>query len=177
MLKQTAGRFSAPARTEAAEYYFRYIDLVPAGDMREALSRQLADTIELLDTIDSEKSMHRYGAGKWTIRQVVSHLSDTERSFAFRVFWFARGFDSELPSFDQEVAIATADADEQSWEDLVTEFRTVREATISLVSGLPAAAWDRRGTANGNEFTVRAVTYLIVGHVSHHLAILRERYL
>jgi hypothetical protein len=107
----------------------------------------------------------------------VSHLYDTERLFVFRAFWFARGFDSPLPSFDQNVAVSTAGADERPWRSHVDEFRAVRAATLAIFQELPADAWTRRGVASGNPFTVRALAYLSAGHVSHHTRILRERYL
>jgi hypothetical protein len=133
-----------PDRTEAAEYYFRYIDQVPAGD----------------------------------IRDVVNHLNDTERLFVFRAFWFAREFDSPLPSFDQHVAVSVTGADDRSWVSLfVEEFRAVRAATLAFFQTLPKDAWTRRCTASGNPFTVRSLAYLAAGHVTHHMTILRERYL
>ncbi|MGH7560933.1 MAG: DinB family protein [Gemmatimonadales bacterium] len=97
---------AAPERSEAAEYYFRYIDLVPAGDILTTLEDQLPETLGLLRSIPSERSFHRYAPGKWSIRDLVNHLCDTERLFVFRAFWFARGFESPLPSFDQGVAAA-----------------------------------------------------------------------
>lgn len=166
-----------PDRTEAAEYYFTYIDQVPEGDICELLEAQLAETLALLHGISDEQSLHRYAPDKWSIRQVVNHLNDTERLFVFRAFWFARGFDSPLPSFDQNVAVSTAGADERSWSSLVEEFRTIRAATLTFFQNLPADAWARHGVASGNQFTVRALAYIAAGHVTHHTAILRERYL
>jgi DinB superfamily len=168
---------TAPDRTEAAEYYFTYIDQVPAGDICVILARQLTETVALLDDISEEQSLARYAPDKWSIRQVVSHLNDTERLSVFRAFWFARGFDSPLPSFDQNVAIATSGADERSWRSLVDEFRAVRAATLAFFRDLPDEAWTRRGVASGYPFTVRALAYVSAGHVSHHTRIMRERYL
>lgn len=165
-----------PARTEAAEYYFCYIDLVPAGDIREILAAQLPETLDLLGGISEQASLHRYAADKWSIREVVSHWNDTERVFVSRAFWFARGFDSPLPSFDQNVAIAAADADARSWRSHVEEFRAVRAATLAFFETLPEAAWQRQGIASGKPFTVRALAYLAAGHLAHHSKILRERY-
>ena len=167
----------APDRTEAAEYYFTYIDQVPAGDICRVLEAQLPETLALLHDISDEQSLTRYAPGKWSIREVVSHLNDTERLFVFRAFWFARGFDSPLPSFDQNVAVSTAGADERSWRSHVDEFKAVRAATLAFFRDLPADAWTRRGVASGNPFTVRALAYLSAGHVTHHTRILRERYL
>jgi hypothetical protein len=168
---------TAPDRTEAAEYYFTYINQVPAGDICGVLERQLPETSALLADISDDQSLTRYAPAKWSIRQVVSHMNDTERLFVFRAMWFARGLDSPLPSFNQDVAISGAAADERSWQSHISEFKAVRGATLALFQNLPADAWMRRGTASGNPFTVRALAYISAGHVSHHVTILRERYL
>ena len=107
---------------------------------------------------------------------MLGHLNDTERLFVSRAFWFARGFDTPLPSFEQEVAVAAAGAHERPWASLVEEFRTIRLATLSFFTSLPEEAWSRRGIASGNPFTVRALAYMTVGHVMHHMTIVRERY-
>ena len=104
-------------------------------------------------------------------------MTDTERAFAFRALWFARGFGAALPSYDQEVAASGAKADSVSWAAHVEEFERVRQATISLFRNLPPDAWMRSGMASGNLFTVRALAFIIPGHVAHHVKILRERYL
>jgi hypothetical protein len=168
---------TAPDRTEAAEYYFTYIDKVPSGDICDVLAAQSTETLTLLRSISDERSLHRYGQDKWTIREVVSHMNDAERVFAFRAFWFARGFDSPLPSFDQDVAVPNAAADARSWSSHIEEFEAVRAATLTLFKYLPAESWARRGTASDKPFSVRALAYIAAGHVEHHLRILRERYL
>lgn len=168
---------SAPDRSEAAEYYFTYIDRVPAGDICAILDQQRHETLALMRTISEAQSQQRYAADKWSIRQLLSHINDTERLFVARAFWFARGFDTPLPSFDQTVAAAAAGADDRSWASHVEEFRDVRAATLSFFRNLPATAWARRGVASDNPFTVRALAYLAAGHVIHHTTILRERYL
>ena len=166
-----------PDRSEAAEYYFTYINQVGEGDIRAILRAQLPETVTALTAISEDRSLHRYAADKWSIRQVVSHLNDTERLFVFRAMWFARGFDSPLPSFDQHVAVATADADARPLSAHVEEFRAVRAATVAFFEHLPVEAWMRRGVASGNPFSVRALAYITAGHVTHHLKILREKYL
>jgi hypothetical protein len=168
---------AAPDRTEAAEYFFTYIKQVGAGDIREILAAQATDTLALLKGVSEKDSLHRYAPDKWTIREVVSHINDTERLFAFRALWFARGFADPLPSFDQNVAIASAGADDRTLASHVEEFRAVRDASIALFNGLSADAWSRRGIASGNPFTVRALAYVTAGHVAHHVRILKERYL
>ena len=168
---------TAPDRTEAAAYYFTYIDQVGEGDIREILKAQLPATLAVFGGIGEKQSLHRYAPDKWTIRQVIGHLNDTERMFVFRALWFARGFDTPLPSFDQNVAVATSDADGRSLASHLDEFRGVRAATIAFFDSLPAEAWMRRGIASDNPFSVRALAYIAAGHVSHHLKVLRERYL
>lgn len=168
---------TAPAPSEAAEYYHKYISQVGGGDIRAVLETQATDTLALLRGISEEQSRYRYAPEKWSLRQVVSHLNDTERVFTYRALWFARGCGEALPSFDQDVAVASAGADERSWADHVEEFRTIRAASVSLFRGLAADAWDRRGIASGNPVSVRALAYIVAGHVAHHVKILRERYL
>jgi len=165
-------------RTEAAEYYFTYIDKVPRDkDVRRVLEDQLGETVQLLSGISEDKSHYRYAPEKWSIREVVGHLSDCERLFVFRAMWFARGFDSPLPSFDQDVAIVGARSEDYSLKELVEEFRAVRGSTLHFFRNLPDEAWARRGIASGNPFTVRALAHIAAGHVAHHVGILRERYL
>lgn len=165
-----------PAVSDASTFHFKYIDLVPGDDICAFLESQQADALSLFAGISDQRSAHRYAAGKWSIREVVAHMSDTERVFAYRAFWFARGFETPLPGFDQEVAAAVAGAHERSWPSLVDEFRTVRQATLSLFRHLPQDGWPRRGIASDNPVTVNALAYIAAGHVAHHLAILRERY-
>jgi len=166
-----------PDETEFAKYYVTYISQVPDGDIRRTLETQETDTLQLLRGISEERSLHKYAAGKWTIREVVSHINDTERMFVFRAMWFARGFDSALPSFDQEIAIRGAAADARTLASHVEEFRAVRAGTVTLFRNLPDEAWTRRGVASGNPFTVRALAYIAAGHLAHHVRLLRERYL
>jgi uncharacterized protein (TIGR03083 family) len=168
---------AVPDRTEAAAYYFTYIDQVPDGDILDLLEIQGKATLDLLSGISEEQSQYRYAPGKWSIRDVVNHLSDVERLCVFRAFWFARGLESPLPSFDQTIAVAAAGANDRPWERIVDEFRAVRAASMAFFRSLPAEAWARRGIASDNPFTVRALAYLAMGHVTHHTKILRERYL
>jgi len=154
-----------PENTEAAAYYFTYINQTPG------------DYLALFAGISEEQSLYRYAAEKWSIRQVLNHMTDTERAFAFRALWFARGFQSPLPDYDQNIAAAGAEADRISWAAHVEEFRQVRLASLSLLKNLPPDAWMKTGIASNNRFTVRAMAYIIPGHVAHHLGILRGRYL
>lgn len=166
-----------PQRSEAAPYYFKYIDRISSDDIVGELENQLNETGGFLSGISEEKSLHRYEPGKWTIRQVVSHVIDAERVFLSRAFWFARGFDGPLPSFDEEACASAARADDVAWASHIEDFRAVRLSTLTFFRNLPTDAWMRRGIASDNPFTVRALAYIIAGHAAHHTAILRERYL
>jgi DinB family protein len=166
-----------PERAEAADYYHRYIDQVPGSDILGCLTSQREDVSRVLRGVTEAKAGHRYAPDKWTLREVVGHINDTERLFCSRAFWFARGFASPLPSFDQNVAIAAGRFNDRSWSGLIDEFVAVRDATLTLFASLPHDAWDRRGIASDNPFSVRALAYLAAGHVTHHLEIVKSRYL
>jgi DinB superfamily len=142
-----------PERSEAAEYYFGYIDQIPDSNVLDALTRQRDAALAVLRGVPETTAGHRYAPDKWTLREVVGHINDTERLFCARAFWFARGFDSPLPSFDQNVAIAAARFERRSWRDLVDEFAIVRDATLAFFRALPDDAWDRRGVASDKPFT------------------------
>jgi len=166
-----------PEPHEAAPYYFKYIDQVHGDDVVAVLQDQLDETLSLMSGISEEKSLHRYAPDKWSLRQVINHVNDCERLFVFRALWFARGFDSPLPSFDEKIGAAAARADDFSWAGHVEEFRASRLSTLAFFRNLPAEAWMRSGTASGMPFTVNALAYLAAGHLTHHLTIIRERYL
>ena len=166
-----------PQEDEAAPYYFTYIRRIAGDDVLSVLEGQLEDSLKLLPMISEEVSLYRYAPEKWSIRQVLNHVTDTERTTAFRALWFARGFSSPLPSYDQNTAASGARADRVSWAAHVEEFQHVRRSTISLFRNMPSDAWLRSGTASDNRFTVRALAYIIAGHFVHHVSVLRERYL
>lgn len=166
-----------PDRSEAADYYFTYIDKVDAGDVLDILDVQSREVLGLLQSISEEQSQHRYAPGKWSIRQVLSHINDTERMFVHRAVWFARGLPEPLPSFDQDAAVANAGADQRSWRSHVDEFQAIRASSVAFFRHLPDEAWMRRGVASGYEFTVHALAFITAGHVAHHVKGLRENYL
>lgn len=168
---------SRPASNEAAPYYFGYINRVSSDDILRTLQSQLDETLPFLHGISEEKSLSRYAPEKWSIRQMWGHVNDAERVFLMRALWFARSFDTALPSFDQDIAVAAAQSDAIPWARHVEEFREVRLATISFFRNLPEEAWTRKGVASGNPFTVRACAYIVAGHAMHHEAVLREKYL
>jgi hypothetical protein len=165
-----------PEAGEAAPYYSVYIDQAPGDNPLTLIESQLDECLSVFAGITEERSNYRYAPDKWSIRQLLNHITDTERAFAFRALWFARGFDAPLPGFDQEIAAAGAEADRISWAEHVAEFRAVRLSTISLYRNLPPDAWMRSGIASEKPFTVRALAFIIPGHAAHHLRILGERY-
>jgi uncharacterized damage-inducible protein DinB len=166
-----------PQPSEAADYYSKYIDLIPSDEIVPALQTQMGESLELLGTISEEQSLYSYAPGKWTIRDLLNHVSDCERLFLYRAFWFARGFNDALPSFDQDPAAELAQANDIPWADLVEEFKNVRLSTLSFFKNLPDEAWSRSGVASDNPVTVRALAYIIAGHVAHHANVLKEKYL
>jgi hypothetical protein len=166
-----------PQESEAARYYFTYINQILGNDVIAAISAQLEEATALCATISEEKSLHRYAPGKWSIRQVLNHVTDTERAFTFRALWFARGFETPLPGFDQDVAATAAEADRLSWTVHIEEFRRVRLSPISLFENMPPEAWLRGGVASDNFVTVRALAWIVAGHLAHHITGLRRHYL
>jgi hypothetical protein len=166
-----------PEEVEAAPYYFTYINQVMGDEVVGIIESQLEESAAFFSGISEAGSLYRYEPEKWSIRQVLNHVTDTERAFAFRALWFARGFEAPLPSYDQNVAASGARADRISWAAHVEEFRRVRLATISLFRNMPDEAWTRTGIASDNPFSVRALAFIIAGHVTHHVSVLRKRYL
>ena len=169
-------QMTRPQPNEAASYYFKYIDLVTSENIVSVIESQMGETLQFLQGISEEQSLKSYAPGKWTIREVLNHVNDGERVFLGRAVWFARGFQDPLPSFEQDVAVQAAQANRTAWADLVEEFRTVRLGTISFFKNLPEDAWMRTGVASDNPFTVRSVAYIIAGHVTHHVQVLKEKY-
>jgi uncharacterized damage-inducible protein DinB len=134
------------------------------------------ETLRFLEGISEEQSLTSYAPGKWTIRELLNHVNDGERIFLGRAVWFARGFQDPLPSFEQDVAVQAAKANQTPWSELVEEFRTVRLSTLSFFKHLPDEAWSRSGVASDNPVSVRAIAYIIAGHVAHHTQVLTEKY-
>lgn len=166
-----------PQTNEAAAYYSKYIDRVGSDDVVKVLAKQLDETRDFLSGISEEQSLGRYAPGKWSMRELLGHVNDTERVFMYRALWFARGFTDPLPSFDQEIGFQAAGSDDVSWANHISEFTAIRSSTLLFFQNLPEDAWLRGGVASDSPVTVRALAYIVAGHLSHHLAILRERYL
>jgi uncharacterized damage-inducible protein DinB len=166
-----------PAPGEYAPYYARYIDLVPDGPVVEALRRQITETQTLLRGLSAEQAAFRDAPGKWSVTEVVGHLADAERIFAYRALRFARGDATHLPGFDESAYAAQAGFGARLLAEVLAELVAVRAATVALYSGFDEAALGRRGIANDVPVSVRAIAWIIAGHEIHHRTILRERYL
>jgi uncharacterized damage-inducible protein DinB len=167
---------SKPGAAEHAPYYSRYVDLVADGDILGTLAGQIDGTLVQLRKISQEDSLKRYAPGKWSVREVLGHMIDTERIFAYRALRFARNDRTDLPGFEQDDYVAAAQFDRRPWADLLAEFEAVRRSNLLMFQGLGEEAWVRLGTANGNAMSVRAAAYVIAGHELHHMQVLREKY-
>lgn len=177
MREMTTLTIGKPEETEYAPYYGKYVSLVSGTDALAALSGQLQETLALLQSVPETRAGFRYAAGKWSIKELVGHLIDAERIFAYRALRFARGDETPLPGFEQDGYISNASFDACSLGALAAEYESVRRATLFLFEHLDEAAWMRRGLASESEVSVRALAYIIAGHELHHVGILRDRYL
>jgi len=173
----TKERSTAPVAGEYAEFYAAYVSRVPAGDVVGTLREQLAETLTLLRGVDPSRTTTGYAPGKWSIRDVVLHMADTERVMAYRAMRIARADTTPLASFDENAWTPIAGANARTMDSLLAELEAVRRSTVALLDGLPAEAWGRRGTASGKEVSVRALAWIIAGHERHHVAVIRDRYL
>jgi hypothetical protein len=167
----------SPEASEYPPYYGRYISLVPAEPILELLEKELDTTLALLRDLTPAQAASRYAPDKWSIKEVVGHMIDTERIFAYRALRFARNDRTPLPGFEQDDYMPHARFDERELSDLLDEFLHVRKANLGLFRPLDAAAWDRKGIASGGEISVRSLAYILVGHEIHHREILKTRYL
>lgn len=166
-----------PERSEYVDYYHQYIERVPDGDIVATLESQRDEFVSRLRSIPEERGGYRYAEGKWSIREVVGHVIDTERVFGYRALAFARGDKTPLPAFEQDDYVARANFDERTLADLADEFEGLRTSLIVLFRSFDDDVWMRSGTASGFEFTTRAVPWILAGHLQHHAAVLGERYL
>lgn len=166
-----------PSPTEHPPYFQTYIDLVPHGDVLRILEEQAAGTLALLSGIGEERAGHRYAPGKWSIKEVVGHIIDSERVFAYRALRFGRNDPTPLPGFEGDDYVREGGFDGRSLADLAAELSEVRRTSVTLFRGLPAEALGRRGVANDGELTVRCFPYILAGHERHHVSVIRERYL
>jgi hypothetical protein len=166
-----------PEPSEYPPYYGKYISQVPQGDIVAILQQGLDDALTLLHGLPPDKADFRYAPGKWSLKESLGHVIDAERIFAYRALRFARNDKTPLPSFEQDDYMPYARFGDRKLSDLIREFEHVRQASVDLFRPLDAEAWQRRGTASGGEFTVRAMAYITAGHEIHHRRILETRYL
>jgi hypothetical protein len=172
----TASTLERPKSGEYTPYYDRYISLIPGNDVLATLTTQLLKTVALLSERSEPDGELRYAPSKWSVKEVVGHMIDTERIMAYRALRIARNDRTSMEGFEQDDYVRDGPYADLRLADLVEEFKTVRAATLALFRNLRPADWTRRGTANQNEVTVRALAYIIAGHELHHRHILEERY-
>ncbi len=168
------------ARPETGEfnpYYGMYIDLVPDGDIVANLEQQFSETMTTLRAIPEDHAGFRYADGKWSIKQLLGHLTDAERIFVFRALCIARGDTQSLPGFEEDEYVRGASFDSLPLSKIIAEFEVVRAATLAFFGNLDDAAWKKKGSANGNGISVRAIAYILAGHERHHRQVLKDRYL
>lgn len=169
--------WNKPQATEHPESYTRYIEKVPQGNLITQLSTQLNETISFLKTIPKEKFNYRYAEGKWTIKQIIQHLSDCERVFCYRALRFARNDNTALAGFEENDYANEANTELRSIEQLLEEFSAIRQSTLCLVKSFSDEELKRKGIANNKSISVNALCYIIAGHELHHASIIKERYL
>ena len=166
-----------PAADEFDPYYAGYIDRVEGKQLSLILRQQRAKVIELLASLRDEQAGYRYAPDKWSLKEVIGHLIDTERVFVYRAMSIARDEKQSLPGFDQNEYVVTGDFDSRPLEGLIREYEAVRNASLAFFESLDEASWLKTGMANDVTVSVRAIGYIVPGHEAHHLAILEERYL
>jgi hypothetical protein len=166
-----------PATTEFAAYYGKYIELVQGDDVVPALERQISATLALLRGLTEAQGNHRYESDKWSIKEVVGHVIDAERIFAYRALRIGRNDQTPLAGFEQDGYVTNANFDGAALADLAGELELVRESNLAMFRQFSPEAWQRQGTASEHPVSVRALAYIIAGHELHHVALLRTRYL
>ena len=165
-----------PEPTEFAEYYGKYVSKVPGTDVLGVLESQRVQMQNLFGARSERDGSFRYAPGKWTVKEVLGHITDTERIFTYRALRIARGDQTPLPGFEQDDFVKNGAFSERSLADLAEEFAAVRSASLTLFRSFPEAAWSRRGVASQKEVTVRALAFITAGHQIHHRLVLEEHY-
>jgi hypothetical protein len=166
-----------PATDEYVPYYGTYIDKVTEPDVVAQLVAQKQSMARLLAGLTEQQAAHRYAAGKWSLREIIGHLSDAERIFSYRLLRIARGDATPLPGFEENDYVPAGQFERRPLGDVAAEFASVRDASLTLLGGLDADMLARRGTASGSPISARALAYIIAGHEKHHIGVIRERYL
>jgi DinB family protein len=162
--------------SEAAPFYHGYIAKVTGENISDHMADQLDEVEQLFGSLDEQSALARYAPGKWSIKEILGHLTDAERIFGYRLLRIGRGDRTPLPGFDEKTYVPAGQFDTRPLSSLIGEFRSVRESTEGLMHGLPLDCWANQGEASGMSITARALAYIIVGHVNHHLGVLRDRY-
>ena len=166
-----------PQKSEYAVFYEKYVGLVPGGDFLEILEEQQATLLKLLTPLNESQAEFRYAPDKWSIKEVVGHINDAERIFAYRLLRIARGDETPLAGFEQDPYIKAGNFSARKLADLLEEFASIRRASVMLIRSLDENAWMRKGVASQKEITTLALAFIIAGHERHHQIILQERYL
>jgi hypothetical protein len=169
-------RSTRPGADEFAPYYGTYIAAAPDGDITRTLAEQGETFLASLKNLSEEKAAFAYAPGKWTVKEVICHITDAERIFSYRMLRIGRGDATPLTAFDEPAEAAACGAGDRPLDTLLGEFAAVRAATLALLRWFPDVAWTRRGIASGKEVSVRALAWITAGHALHHAAVLRERY-
>lgn len=166
-----------PENTEYSDWYAGYVGSVQETDIISALEKQADEVKEFFAEIDEEKGLYRYAEDKWTIKELLGHINDGERVFAYRALRFSRNDETALAGFDENPYVAQSNFNERKLSDLVEEFVLLRRANMFIFRNLKESDWDNAGIASEAKVTVRGLAYIMVGHIRHHLKILKERYL
>lgn len=165
-----------PTASEYSPYHAGYVALVPEEDVLSAMEQQSSEMQKVLASLDEARGAHRYAEGKWSVKEVIGHVVDSERIFGYRALAFARGESQALPGFDEKAYVENASFGDWKLGELAELYAVVRRANIVFFKNLREELWDRRGTASDVPVSVRGIAYVIVGHERHHLNVLRERY-
>ena len=165
-----------PSSDEYFDFYHTYVGQVPDGEIGTILADQRDRCVYEFSTVPPHLETFAYAPGKWTVREVIGHISDAERVFAYRALTIARADTTSLPGFAENEWAVHSNAGVRSLESLVEEFTAVRAATLALLGGFTTEMGDRRGVASGRPISVRAIAWIVAGHAEHHLRLFRERY-
>jgi uncharacterized damage-inducible protein DinB len=169
--------FKRPEKGEYGEFYQGYISMVPEGDLIDILIEQQLVLHNMIIGIPENMAYYAYDEGKWTIAQMLNHINDTERIFCYRALALSRGEKKPIPGYDHNAYVDAVKTDHRTLADLAKEFETIRQATISFYAGMPADSSTKKGIVNGTPMSVRAIAYITIGHLNHHMHILESRYL
>jgi hypothetical protein len=166
-----------PEQNEYNAYYYKYVSLVNGPDLIEVLEAQPSELNEMLGRLDEEKGRFAYAEGKWSIKEAISHLIDGERIFAYRALRISRGDETPLEGFEQDGYIENSHANDRPFADLLGELTESRQANLRMLRNLRERDWTRMGTASGSPVSVRALGYIMAGHIRHHINIFRDSYM